>query len=108
MINDPTKDVLVIYYKPWEKVSQNILEFFVEYFVSDVLEYPEGKYKDLILAKMDISENDIDGLDIRASPQFYFFPKDNKQGVQIWKNRESAHIITWLVEDYGYETLEFV
>jgi hypothetical protein len=54
---------------------------------------------DLVIAKMDSTTNEADGVEVQSYPTLTFYPKDNKAGVPYEGGRELADIKKWLEEN---------
>jgi hypothetical protein len=64
VINDPTKHVMVLYVAKWCVKSRSLVEE-VDDEVNNYKIMPDrGDYSDLIIAQIDVSENEVEGLDI--------------------------------------------
>lgn len=96
IVNDPTKHVMVVYYAHWCKVSKSMIDH-LDGIEEKKLRNPFGKWKDLVIAKLDVSLNEVEGLDIVGYPVIKFFFKDNKEGVLYDSNtRHPDHIMQYL------------
>jgi len=54
--------------------------------------------KDLVIAKMDSTANEVDGIEIRGYPTLKWFPKDNKAGAEYDGERKLEDFENWLKE----------
>ncbi len=56
--------------------------------------------EDLVIAKMDVTVNEADGLKVSGFPSLRFYPKDNKAGITYdGVGRELLDLKTWLWEN---------
>jgi len=70
---DPTKDVLVEFYAPWCGHCKKIAPIYEELATS--LKHN----KNLIIAKMDSTANEVEAVSIQGFPTIKFWPANNKQ-----------------------------
>jgi protein disulfide isomerase len=77
IVNDPTKDVLVEFYAPWCGHCQALAPKY-----ENLAEKLKG-YKNLVIAKMDATENEVPGVDIEGYPTLKFYSHKNKEGVNV-------------------------
>ena len=93
VVADPSKDVLVKYYAPWCGHCKSLAPIWEE-LAKDV----EGM-DDLIIAKMDSTENEVTGVEVQGFPTLIFYPKDNKTGVKFEGDRDLSAFKTYLNEN---------
>ena len=74
IVNDSTKDVLVKYYAPWCGHCKALAPVW-----DDLAKDVEG-IEDLVIAKFDATENEVQGVEIRGYPTLKFYPKGDKSG----------------------------
>lgn len=73
IVMDPTKDVFVEYYAPWCGHCKKLAPIW------DQLATELKDISDLVIAKMDATANEVDGVEIRGYPTLKFYPKDSKK-----------------------------
>ena len=73
IVNDATKDVLVLFYAPWCAHCQKLQPVWSE--LSDFVD----EIDDLIIAKIDATENEVPGFKIEKYPTIKFFPKNRNK-----------------------------
>jgi protein disulfide isomerase len=73
IVADPTKDVLVEFYAPWCGHCKKLAPIY------DQLATDLKDVHDLVIAKMDATANEVDGVEIRGYPTLKFYPKDQKK-----------------------------
>ena len=78
---DTTKDVFVKYYAPWCGHCKSLAPIWTE-----LGEYVAGL--DIVIAEMDSTLNEVQGVSIRGFPTLIYYPKDNKSGVNYEGGRE--------------------
>jgi len=93
IVNDPTKDVLVKYYAPWCGHCKKLAPIWEE------LGEAYKDNKNLVIAKMDSTANEAEGVEVRGYPTLIFYPKDNKKGVNFDGDRTLEPIKKWLDEN---------
>jgi len=90
IVGDASKDVFVKYYAPWCGHCKALAP------VWDELAKATESIDDLVIAKFDATENEVQGLDIRGYPTLKFYPKDNKAGVDYSGDRALDDFKAWL------------
>lgn len=93
VVRDSSKDVLVKYYAPWCGHCKKLAPIW------DELAEHYANVDDLVIAKFDATENEVDGVEIRSYPTLIFYPKDNKAGVPYSEGRELDDFKAWLAEN---------
>ncbi|CAD5222486.1 unnamed protein product [Bursaphelenchus xylophilus] len=94
---DPKKHVLVEFYAPWCVHCQNLIP------VWDRLGELYKDNENVIIAKMDATLNEVDGITIRALPTISLFPKDKKENVDFTGELNLKEIVEFLVKETGEE-----
>jgi protein disulfide-isomerase A1 len=93
IVEDPTKDVLMEYYAPWCGHCKKLAPIY------DQLAEDLKDVKDLVIAKMDSTANEVDGVEIRGYPTLKFYPKDSKKNpIDFDGERQLDDFKTWLKE----------
>ena len=90
IVNDPTKDVLVQYYAPWCGHCKSLAPIY-----DDLAKDVEG-IDDLVIAKIDATANDLEGVEILSFPTLKFFPKRDKSGIDYKGDRKLEDFQKWL------------
>jgi len=82
VVGDETKDVLMEYYAPWCGHCKALTPKWEELgeHVKDI--------KDLVIAKMDSTVNEVEGVEIKGYPTLKWYPKGNKKGEDYNDGRE--------------------
>lgn len=93
IVNDPTKDVLVQYYAPWCGHCKSLAPIY-----ADLAKNVES-IDDLVIAKIDATANDLEGIEILSFPTLKFFPKKNKSGIDYREDRKLEDFQKWLSEN---------
>ena len=81
IVQDTTKDVLVLYYAPWCEHCKKLLPIW------DQLGEIYKDNKDLVIGKLDDTTNYPAGVDIKAYPTIVFYPRDKKKGINFSKGK---------------------
>jgi protein disulfide-isomerase A1 len=89
VVYDTTKDVLVEFYAPWCGHCKSLAP---EY--EKAAEYFQG-HDHIVLAKVDSTENEIEGHPVNSYPVLKFFPRDNKAGVDYDGGRNAEGLIEY-------------
>merc|ERR1719284_557402 len=93
IVKDSTKDVLVEFYAPWCGHCKKL-----EPVYRDVAKKLEG-VSSLVIAKMDATANDVEGVDVEGFPTIKFWRADNKdEPLDYDGDRDVDSFITWLEE----------
>lgn len=90
VVNDPSKSVFVEFYAPWCghcKQLAPIWDELGEHFSSD---------EDIIIAKMDSTKNEVDGVHITGFPTLKFFAKDTNEVIDYTGGRTLDDLIEFV------------
>jgi len=66
--NDETKNVFVMFYQPW---CEDSIKFMPTW---ESLGYRSRNIDNLIIARIDLSENDVEGFEVTSFPTLFYFP----------------------------------
>lgn len=91
IVNDPTKHVLVEYYAPWCGFCKKLAPIYEELAATNT-------DPDLVIAKIDNTQNENEKRKINAYPTLYLFTKNNKEGVEYEGKNELEPIRQWIKE----------
>jgi len=99
---DKTKDVFVKYYAPWCGHCKKMAPMYVE--LAEELAAADN----LVLAEMDATANEVEGVNIQGFPTIKFYPANNKAGVDFSGDRTRDGILEYLKEHVsGQVTFDF-
>lgn len=91
VVLDTSKDVLIELYAPWCGHCQELAP------VYDALAAKFRDSNDVVIAKMDASANEVDGVEIQGFPTIRFYPKNNKQApIEYEGDRSEASFVEFL------------
>lgn len=76
VVNDPSKNVFVKFYAPWCGHCQNMAPAWRE-FADKML----NDRDDVVVAKIDWTQHQIPGIEIKGFPSLKYYSKDNKNGI---------------------------
>jgi len=99
--DDPTKDVVVMFYAPWCGHSRRLEPTWRK--LATRLRHVES----LVVAKLDSTRNDVKSIMIRAYPTIVLFPAGSetpKRQISYNDNRELENLLSWL---HSHSTLSF-
>ncbi|CAE8641872.1 unnamed protein product, partial [Polarella glacialis] len=93
VVKDPTKDVLVEFYAPWCGHCKKLESVF-----TGVAKKLEG-IASIVIAKIDATANDVEGVDVEGFPSIKFWRADNKdEPLDYDGDRDVESFIAWLAE----------
>jgi len=93
VVKDPTKDVLVEFYAPWCGHCKKLEPIYRE--VAKKVE----SVKSLIIAKIDATTNDVQGVDVEGFPTIKFWRADGKdEPLDYDGDRDTDSFVVWLEE----------
>jgi protein disulfide-isomerase A1 len=90
---DETKDVLVEYYAPWCGHCKSLAPIYEE------LATKLKGNKNLVIAAMDATANEAEGVNIEGFPTIKFYPANNKAGLDYKGGRTLEDIEKYLREN---------
>lgn len=100
MVKDNNKDVLIAFYIPY---SRGWRDFVYEYeFLADELEHLDN----LVLGKMDSTENQLKDMKVESTNSVYFFPANNKKGIEYKGEKTADRLLEFMKEYVFYEIIE--
>ena len=94
LVIDNDNDVFVEFYAPWCGHCKKLAPEWDK--LAEDLKYVSG----LVIAKMDATANEVDGVDIRGYPTLKFYPRGQKSNPVDYdgNNRDAEGFKTWLKE----------
>ena len=92
VVYDNTKDVLVEFYAPW---CGHCKELAPEY---ERVAAELKPYSSIIIAKVDATENEVQGVDIRGFPTLKFFAANNKTPIDYDGSRDFEGLLNFMKE----------
>lgn len=93
IVKDPSKDVLVEFYAPWCGHCKKL-----EPVYRDVAKRLEG-VATLVIAKIDATANDVEGVDVEGFPTIKFWRADKKDApIDFDGDRDVDSMVQWLEE----------
>ena len=93
IVMDESKDVLVKYYAPWCGHCKKL---------APIWEELGEAFKDnanIVIAKMDSTANEAEGVEVRGYPTLIFYPKGKKEGVTFDGDRTLEPLKTYIEEN---------
>merc|ERR1711865_478283 len=97
IVKSPSKDVLVEFYAPWCGHCKKL-----EPIYRDVAKKLEG-VSTLLIAKMDATVNDVEGVDVEGFPTIKFWRASNKDSpLEYDGDRDANSFVAWLEEKASF------
>jgi protein disulfide-isomerase A1 len=98
IVLDPTKDVFIEFYAPWcghcKKLSP----------IWDELASQLSSIKDLVIAKMDSTANEVESVSVSGFPTLKFYPRNSKQNpINYDGERTKDGFLAWLKDKVTVE-----
>ncbi len=97
---DTDKEVLVKFYAPWCGHCKTLAPHYDE--AAKLL----ANNPNIVLAKVDSTENEVAGVNIEGFPTLRFWGKDKSNPIDYNGGRDTEGIIQWLKEHTQYEWVE--
>ena len=98
IVLDPTKDVLVEFYAPWCGHCKKLTPIYEE------LATKLKANKNLVIAKMDSTANEVDGVSVQGFPTIKFWPKGDKTKVIDFEGDRTVEGFEKFFEKHGIAT----
>lgn len=99
---DETKDVLVAFYTPWDGNSQRLAPIY------QTLAATLDDVDNLIFAKINSDDNEVEDFYISVVPTIYFFPANNKKGILYEGDVTQKALLNFLKEHASASEIEDV
>jgi protein disulfide isomerase len=101
IVYDESKDVLVEFYAPWCGHCKQLAPHY------DEAAKRLANNPNIVLAKVDSTENEVAGLDVQGFPTLKFWGKDKTaEPIEYNGGRDADGIIAWLKEHTQYEWVD--
>jgi len=94
IVNDATKDVLLEFYAPWCGHCKTLAPRY------DELAEQMKQYPNVVIAKIDATENDTPRDDVKGFPTIIFFPANDKKGA-VYKGERTTEALANYVKENG-------
>lgn len=91
---DPTKNVFVEFYAPWCDFCKQLAPVWQE------LGEKYADHPDIIIAKMDATANEVEGLEIGGFPTLKYFPAEGKEAVD-YKGQQTLEKMSEFLDNGG-------
>jgi protein disulfide-isomerase A1 len=100
VVIDTEQEVLVKFYAPWCGHCKHLAPHYDQ--AAKLL----ANNPNILLAKVDSTENEVAGVDIQGFPTLKFWGKDKSAPIEYNGGRDAEGIIQWLKEHTSYEWVE--
>ncbi|XP_034043969.1 protein disulfide-isomerase A2 isoform X2 [Thalassophryne amazonica] len=91
---DPTKNVFVMLYAPWCGHCKNVAPIWEE------LGKKYADHDNIIISKMDATENEVESIEIQGFPTFKYYPTDGKEAIDYTANPD-IHTFSKFLDNGG-------
>jgi len=100
IVLDPTKDVLVEFYAPWCGHCKKLSPIY------DELAANLRHNKNLVIAKMDSTANEVDTVSVQGFPTIKFWPANNKAAPMDFNGDRTVEGFTKFLKENSVNTVE--
>ncbi|EJS44527.1 pdi1p [Saccharomyces arboricola H-6] len=97
IVNDPKKDVLVVYYAPWCGHCKRLAPIYQE--LADTY---ANATSDILIAKLDHTENDVRGVVIEGYPTIVFYPGGKDAESVVYQGSRTLDSLFDFVKENGH------
>lgn len=97
IVNDPKKDVLVLYYAPWCGHCKRLAPTYQE--LADTY---ANATSDVLIAKLDHTENDVRGVVIEGYPTIVLYPGGKKSESVVYQGSRSLDSLFDFIKENGH------
>merc|ERR1712160_131719 len=101
IVQDETKDVLMEYYAPWCGHCKALSPKW------DELAEHVAELDDIVIAKMDSTANEVEGVEIKGYPTLKWYPKGDKSGIEYNDGRELPDFKDFLMKNSASHKAKF-
>ena len=99
-VMDSTKDVVVMFYAPWDKHSKNLYPLYEE------IAKDFKNQKDLLIAKFDAHSNDVHLVDVEFYPTVIMWPANDKSRPVVFKgDYMDKNLLVRFIRDYSFNKI---
>lgn len=100
-VKDTSKDVLVMFYAPWCGHCKKLKPIW-----DDLAKEMATINKDITIAKIDSTNNEVDGITIKSYPTIKYFPTHSKKGIDYKGGRTLEDFKKYLQENASTKTVK--
>ncbi|CAI4057037.1 hypothetical protein N7582_000760 [Saccharomyces uvarum] len=97
IVNDPKKDVLVMYYAPWCGHCKRLAPTYLE--LADTY---ANSTSDVLIAKIDHTENDVAGVTIEGYPTIVLYPAGKKSESVLYQGARTLDSLFDFIKENGH------
>lgn len=106
IVRDPTKDVLVKYYAAWCGHCKRLAPIYEE--LAEIFHTSDGLKEKVLIANVDATLNDVQGVDIHGFPTLYLWPAGENTEPILYEGARTIEAFVDFIKEHGANAVDGV